>query len=146
MTHPLLDRVSRSERRRLLVREARARKSGFWGRWELVSNDEARDKFRSLVGRDPRGWLREVTRCHRCVPFAVLERPVQGATHLAVTCLSGERPSWREMQRIKNDLAGSDRQAVEIYPPEDQIVDEADMYHIWVLDEPLPLTLQWSPV
>ena len=31
--------------------------------------------------------------------------------------------------------------AVEVYPPSDQVVDGADMFHIWVLPEPLPFSL-----
>jgi len=45
------------------------------------------------------------------------------------------------MQRIKDELAGHDRTGVEVYPPHDEIVDQADMYHLWVLPEPLPFTL-----
>lgn len=42
---------------------------------------------------------------------------------------------WRHFQKIKNELAGSERQAIEIYPKESQLVDEANTYHLWVLDE-----------
>lgn len=42
---------------------------------------------------------------------------------------------WRHFQRIKNELAGAERQAVEIYPKESSLVDEANTYHLWVLDE-----------
>lgn len=40
---------------------------------------------------------------------------------------------WREFQQIKNDLCGKDREAVEIYPTEDRLVDEQNMFHLWVL-------------
>ena len=42
---------------------------------------------------------------------------------------------WRHFQRIKNELAGKERQAVEIYPKESQLIDEANTYHLWVLNE-----------
>jgi hypothetical protein len=42
---------------------------------------------------------------------------------------------WRHFQRIKNELAGVEREAVEIYPKESQLVDEANTYHLWVLAE-----------
>lgn len=40
---------------------------------------------------------------------------------------------WREMQRIKNELLGEDREACEIYPSEQRLVDTANQYHLWVL-------------
>lgn len=40
---------------------------------------------------------------------------------------------WRHFQRIKNDLAGDEREAIEIYPSETRLVDEANSYHLWVL-------------
>lgn len=40
--------------------------------------------------------------------------------------------AWRLLQRIKNELAGADRWAVEWFPPEDQLVDEANERHLWV--------------
>lgn len=55
--------------------------------------------------------------------------------------LSQERPTWWEMQRIKCDLSGKQSTAVEVYPPSDQVVDGADMFHIWVLPEPLSFGL-----
>ena len=74
--------------------------------------------------------------------FSVLDRPAEaGVRHLAVSSLSGTRPTWREMQRIKNELAGQDATAIEVYPPQDQLVDEADMFHIWVLRGRLPFGL-----
>lgn len=51
---------------------------------------------------------------------------------------------WRDMQRIKNELVGPDRVAVEIYPPATELVDSANMYHLWVLPAGfvLPFTLR----
>lgn len=42
---------------------------------------------------------------------------------------------WRHLQRIKNELVGKEREAIEIYPKESQLVDTANSYHLWVLDE-----------
>jgi len=42
---------------------------------------------------------------------------------------------WRHFQRIKNEIAGMEREAIEIYPKESSLVDEANTYHLWVLDE-----------
>ena len=41
------------------------------------------------------------------------------------------RHDWREFQRIKNELAGADWEAVEIYPSEDRLVDSCNQFHLW---------------
>ena len=38
---------------------------------------------------------------------------------------------WRDFQRIKNQLAGPEWEAVEIYPAESRLVDSANQYHLW---------------
>ncbi len=45
------------------------------------------------------------------------------------------------MQRIKDEIAGPDATAIEVYPPHAEIVDQADMFHIWVVPGPLPFSL-----
>ena len=40
---------------------------------------------------------------------------------------------WSMFQRIKNDLFGSDRVALEVYPSEKNKQDVANMYWLWVL-------------
>jgi hypothetical protein len=40
---------------------------------------------------------------------------------------------WREKQRIKNEIFGKERVAIEVFPKESELVDAANMYHFWVL-------------
>lgn len=40
---------------------------------------------------------------------------------------------WRHFQQIKNEIAGPEREAVELYPAEARLVDEANQYHLFVL-------------
>jgi len=40
---------------------------------------------------------------------------------------------WRHLQRIKNELLGEDVEAVELYPCEARLVDEANQFHLWAL-------------
>lgn len=42
---------------------------------------------------------------------------------------------WRHSQAIKNEIAGPEREAVEIYPAESRLVDSANEYHLWVFPE-----------
>lgn len=40
---------------------------------------------------------------------------------------------WREFQDIKNQLAGPECEAIELYPAESRVVDVNNKYHIWVI-------------
>jgi len=40
---------------------------------------------------------------------------------------------WRHFQQIKNELAGPEREAVELYPAESRKTDTANKWHLWVL-------------
>lgn len=45
--------------------------------------------------------------------------------------------TWDEMQEIKRQIGMADKYAVEIYPRDRDVVNVANMRHLWVLDEPL---------
>lgn len=54
-------------------------------------------------------------------------------THLWVREHAGGMPrSWSDLQRIKNELTGPERVAVEVFPPVSQLIDSANMAHLWV--------------
>mgnify|MGYP003494831939 FL=1 len=130
--NPVLAEITRRERRGLLAVEARLRRSGEWGEWNTLRIRPPCDF----------GGLGIFSPVHRNRVFAVLGRmDFSGARHLAISSLSGIRPTWPEAQRMKNELAGDDATAVEVYPPQGEVVDQADMYHLWVLPGPLPFSL-----
>jgi hypothetical protein len=136
MTNDVLMTVDRATRRSLLRSEECNRAAGKWGPWEMLTFPKG------TIGT---GWTYGFATAHKNMVFSVLDRTLEnGIRHLAVSSLSGIRPTWREMQRIKDELAGCDKTAVEVYPPATQIVDEADMFHIWVLTESLPFGLHKS--
>lgn len=125
--------LPRPERRALLAKEKKARWSGNWGPWELIDLPEP-PNWRQA------GWLGEVRTVHRNLCWSVLDRTLpDGARHLAISSLSQLRPTWWELQRIKDELAGHDATGVEIYPPAKQVIDGADMYHLWILPPALQL-------
>jgi hypothetical protein len=73
----------------------------------------------------------------------------QGAVHLAIRRHDGaEVHGWSDLQRIKSELIGPTRVAIEIYPPDAELVDDANMRHLFVLPwgEAAPFTIQgrWS--
>jgi hypothetical protein len=130
--NPAAAHLPRHQRRSILKEEERRRACGDWGPWELLSFPR---------GSACRGWAAEFVRAHRNAVFSVLDRHVGPVRHLAIASLSQIRPTWPEMQRIKNELAGADATAVEVYPPQLEVVDEAPMYHLWVLPQPLEFGL-----
>ena len=40
---------------------------------------------------------------------------------------------WDDLQHIKNDVLGADVAAVEIYPPQGDLINEANMRHLWTV-------------
>lgn len=45
---------------------------------------------------------------------------------------------WRVGQRIKNELCGAEWEAVELYPAESRLVDEANEYHLFAISTRFP--------
>jgi hypothetical protein len=121
--NPVLADVSYKSRKELVSRERVRRVLKDWGDWEKLDLPDGVPKGD--------GWSKQVRHVCRNAVFSVLLRPVGGGVHLAVSSLSGLRPSWHEMQRIKNELLGESVTAVEIYPPQTDVVDGADMFHLW---------------
>ena len=50
----------------------------------------------------------------------------------------------RHFQRIKNELAGAEREGVELFPPESCLVDGANQYHLWILPEGETTPFTWK--
>lgn len=40
---------------------------------------------------------------------------------------------WRHLQAIKNEVRGAEIEAVELFPAESRLVDEANQFHLWAL-------------
>jgi len=51
---------------------------------------------------------------------------------------------WRDLQEIKNELVGPEREAIELYPAEKRRVDTANQYHLWVMPEGQYVPCGWS--
>jgi hypothetical protein len=62
------------------------------------------------------------------------ETPLGIVDWLAIVRLDREPiHDWRELQRVKNELMGFEREACEIYPAESRLVDTNNQYHLFVL-------------
>lgn len=109
--------------------EREAFSSGKWKPWEKFDLQSA------LPGGH--GWCRDVRWVARNWLYAVLVRPVETdwglVYHLAIRTASNLEPPWRDKQRIKDELFSPEHTAVEVMPPRSELIDEADMYHVWVL-------------
>lgn len=42
---------------------------------------------------------------------------------------------WRDLQEIKNLLVGPECEGIELYPAQSRLVDTANQYHLWVIDD-----------
>lgn len=51
---------------------------------------------------------------------------------------------FRHLQQIKNEVCGEEAWAMEIYPPESQLVDTANEYHLWVWPDGSGITIGLS--
>jgi len=47
----------------------------------------------------------------------------------------GTNVPWADMQRVKNEIMGQERLAIQIFPPESDLVDDANIYHLWVMPD-----------
>jgi hypothetical protein len=50
--------------------------------------------------------------------------------------------SWDDLYRIKNECGYGDYDAVEVFPKEANLINVANMRHLWVMAHPLPFGLQ----
>lgn len=51
--------------------------------------------------------------------------------------------SWDELQRLKAEAGYGDLDAIEIYPPDKDVVNVANMRHLWILPDDLKLPFAW---
>lgn len=51
---------------------------------------------------------------------------------------------WRHFQQIKNEVAGEEREAFEMYPAESRKVDASNKWHLWVLPEGVSMDVGWQ--
>lgn len=96
------------------------------------------------------GWFGEINKVwvddaqDYCVMARELETEWGTVTHVCMRNSYGVDMTWVEKQEIKNELFGEELTAVEVFPAESELVDEANMYHLWVLPKgfKLPFTLK----
>ncbi len=128
---------NRAERRAALARvRATAHE---WRPFEAVDITPAQ----MLAHESKRGFARSVARdaiaFYRNNRYAVQVYTRGEALHLVVRRHDGEEiRGWSDLQRIKNELAGPERVAIEVYPAASRLMDDANLRHLFVLPEGAP--------
>ena len=76
------------------------------------------------------------------------DAPAPALVRLSVnrTSIAGDRwaenITWDEMQRLKAEAGYAKADAVEVFPAADDVVNVANMRHLWVMRE--PLSFRWK--
>lgn len=80
-------------------------------------------------------------------PNGVLRASVNLVEHSEVgpdgTPLWHDGITWEDLMLVKAEIGRSDAWAVEVYPPDAQVINVANMRHLWILPE--PPTYGWHP-
>lgn len=110
-------------------------------------HDSLRDLPRNLeeidTGKaDPSGS--KLIRVWRSKKFLVQLYIDNGYERLSInrTCLDKKRGRWRDgltwddLMQIKRDIGMESKWAIEIYPPDAEIVDVENLRHLWLVDQP----------
>jgi hypothetical protein len=114
-------------------------------RWGTVLQEVSRDQWPSNA---PRGLLRVLrSRSYLVQVYAASEGSPDAMLRLSVCRTSvvagrwADGISWDDLQRLKREAGYGDAQAIEIYPPDSDVIDDANMRHLWILTKPLAVAL-----
>jgi len=83
----------------------------------------------NTVGAKVHGWVREMNEAYKDIngQYAVLVRTIDTelgkVKHAAIRNIDSTDIPWNE------------KQAIEFFPKQSELIDEASMYHIWVFEE-----------
>lgn len=92
-----------------------------------------------------KGWFGELDRVYRDEKsqYVVMIRDVETdwgiVQHACIRNADSIDIPWKEKQRIKDQIFGPERIAMEVFPKDSELVDEANMYHLWVLPQGMEL-------
>ena len=109
-----------------------------------------KDKMGMYSGGNRVGWLAEMDRCwidndaNICVCSRLIRTRFGTVEHVTISRGlmtndgSGDIP-WAQKMAIKNELFGENRFAIEVYPKQKNLVDDSDVYHLWVFDKKMEM-------
>lgn len=89
----------------------------------------------------PVSLLRVLRSCDFLVQIYIAPEPALIRLSVNRTSIHGDswtdKISWDDLQRIKAEAGYSDRDAVEIFPVQNDVVNVANMRHLWILRDKL---------
>ena len=122
--------------RRRAQKKYRASLNMYSDNLELVT----REDYRNVTGLEPgETFIRAyVSKKYLVQLYQEKEKPLRLSINR--TGINAKREwedniTWDEIQQIKNEIGFADNDCVEIYPAEKNIVNVANMRHIWVMPE-----------
>ena len=116
-----------------------------------------RDNYGMYSGGNNRvGWHGEMDRCwidneaNLCVCSRLIRTKLGTVEHVTISRGTGTNDgsgevTWAEKMRIKNELFGENRFAIEVFPKKKNLVDVCDVYHMWVFDKKLEMPFGIAP-
>lgn len=113
---------------------------------KLFKKPRGEFKAIDLSNRNKPKWM---TRAFENNMFVVMindnANTTKGSATLAMVQKLNDTPilnHWKEMQGIKNEIFGSEKIAIEYYPKQKDLIDDKNIYWMWVFDEeqiPVPI-------
>jgi hypothetical protein len=102
---------------------------------------ESEESIRKRMEAEPNEfWV------NRLYQVQVDRRPDGSVMHLNIRRRDGSHDTrdWRHFQQIKNQLAGPECEAFELYPAESRLVDTSNKFHLWVLPPGERMPVGWN--
>jgi hypothetical protein len=99
------------------------------------------EEVRAIIeAESPEHWI------NRLYQVQVHRRNDGSVMHLNIRRRDGSMDTrdWRHFQEIKNQLAGPETEAFEIYPAESRKVDTSNKFHLWVLKPGERIPVGWE--
>lgn len=79
-------------------------------------------------------WFFKMTDAWESENYVVMSNVENSIRHIAMCRKDGKKMEYLEKFNIKNCLFGDEIKAIEIYPPKNQLVDDKNVYHLWVFE------------
>lgn len=109
-----------------------------------------------LSSRGRVGWHADMDRCWidndagLCVCSRLIRTKFGTVEHVTISKGTGTSDgsgevTWAEKMRVKNELFGENRFAIEVFPKQKNLVDVRDVYHLWVFDKKLEMPFGIGP-
>ncbi len=118
-------KANREHRRAMLKMHKKNHKHNIWGEWEHrinIDTELGEDRPKGLIN----AWLNNI--------YGVQE--YQGYPWPKIIIGRHDKKTnvtWSELQRIKNEIFGAERMAIQIFPKASELVDVANMYWMFLI-------------